>query len=177
FYTSMNPAWIPAAAAEAHRLGLHVHGHIPAGMRTMDAVNAGYDEITHIYFATMQAMPDEVVAKSNTTMRLLGPGKYSKDVDCAWEPMKSLIATLAARKIVVDPTLVVVESVLTAEPGKLGGSYAPYAGPLPAATERGFKSGGLPLPEGTTKADVAARFNHLMDYVVALDKAGRAIVH
>jgi hypothetical protein len=75
FYTSMKPEWIPPAAKLAHELGLHVHGHIPAGMRTLDAINAGYDEITHIYFATMQAMPDEVVAKSNTTMRMLGPGK------------------------------------------------------------------------------------------------------
>jgi hypothetical protein len=41
----------------------------PAGMRTLDAINAGYDEITHIYFAMMQAMPDEVVAKSNGIMR------------------------------------------------------------------------------------------------------------
>jgi hypothetical protein len=41
FYTSMNPAWIPPAAKLAHELGLHVHGHIPAGMRTLDAVNAG----------------------------------------------------------------------------------------------------------------------------------------
>ena len=29
FYTSMNPAWIAPAAAEAHKLGLHVHGHVP----------------------------------------------------------------------------------------------------------------------------------------------------
>ena len=57
FYTSMNPAWIAPGAKLAHQLGLHVHGHIPAGMRTLDAINAGYDEITHIYFATMQAMP------------------------------------------------------------------------------------------------------------------------
>jgi len=176
FYTSMNPAWIPAAAAEAHRLGLHVHGHIPAGMRTMDAINAGYDEITHIYFATMEAMPDEVVAKSNGLMRLLGPGKYFKDVKFDAEPMKSLIATMAAKKIVVDPTLVVVESVLTAEAGKLNGSYAPYAGTLPAATERGFKSGALPLPEGTTKADVTASFHHMLDYVATLYRAGVPIV-
>ena len=74
FYTSMNPAWIPPAAAEANKLGLHVHGHVPAGMRTLDAINAGYDEITHINFVTMQAMPEEVVAKSNGLMRLLGPG-------------------------------------------------------------------------------------------------------
>ncbi|MFD2430773.1 hypothetical protein ACFSUK_27320 [Sphingobium scionense] len=66
FYTSMNPAWIAPAAAEAHRLGLHVHGHVPAGMRPLDAVRAGYDEVTHINFIMMQAMPQAVVDKANT---------------------------------------------------------------------------------------------------------------
>jgi hypothetical protein len=37
FYTSMTPAWVAPAAAEAHKLGLHVHGHVPAGMRPLDA--------------------------------------------------------------------------------------------------------------------------------------------
>jgi imidazolonepropionase-like amidohydrolase len=176
FYTSMNPAWIPPAAKLAHELGLHVHGHIPAGMRTLDAVNAGYDEITHIYFATMQAMPDEVVAKANTTMRLLGPGKYFKDVDFNAEPTKTVIKTLADRHIVVDPTLVVVETVLTSEAGKLGPSYAPFAGTLPPGTERGFKGGPLPLPEGTTRDDVRASVKHMVDYVEAMHKAGVPIV-
>jgi hypothetical protein len=27
FYGSLDPAWVAPAAAEAHRLGLHVHGH------------------------------------------------------------------------------------------------------------------------------------------------------
>ena len=148
FYTSMTPAWIAPAAAEAHRLGLHVHGHIPAGMRTLDAINAGYDEITHIYFATMQAMPDEVVAKSNGLMRLLGPGKYFKDVKFDAEPTKTVIATMAKRHIALDPTLVVVESVYMARPGTLGAAYRAYAGTLPPAAERGFKGGPLPLPEG-----------------------------
>jgi imidazolonepropionase-like amidohydrolase len=176
FYTSMDPAWIPPAAKLAHQLGLHVHGHIPAGMRTLDAVNAGYDEITHIYFATMQAMPDEVVAKSNTTLRMTGPGKYFKDAAFDAEPMKSTIQTLADRHIVVDPTLVVVESVLTSEAGKVGPSYTPYVGTLPPATERGFKAGPIPLPEGTTRDDVKASFRHMVDYVGALHKAGVPIV-
>ena len=176
FYTSMNPAWIKPAADEAHKLGLHVHGHIPAGMRTMDAINAGYDEITHIYFATMEAMPDEVVAKSNGLMRMLGPGKYFKDVDLNAEPMKSLIATMAAKKIAVDPTLVVVESVLTAEAGKVGAPYTAYVGTLPPTTERGFKSGPLPLPEGTTREDVTKSFRHMLDYVATLYRAGVPIV-
>ena len=176
FYTSMNPAWIPPAAKLAHELGLHVHGHIPAGMRTLDAVNAGYDEITHIYFATMQAMPDDVVAKSNTTMRMLGPGKYFKDVDFAAEPTKSVIAELANKHIVVDPTLVVVETVLTQEAGTVAPAYTAFSGTLPAAMERVFKSGGLPLLEGMTRADAKASFNHMADYVGVLHKAGVPIV-
>ncbi len=176
FYTSMNPAWIPPAAKLAHELGLHVHGHIPAGMRTLDAVNSGYDEITHIYFATMQAMPDEVVAKSNTTMRMLGPGKYFKDVDFAAEPTKSVIAILAGKHIVVDPTLVVVESVLTQEAGTVAPEYTAFIGTLPPAMERGFKSGGLPLLEGMTRADAKASFNHMVDYVGTMHKAGVPIV-
>jgi imidazolonepropionase-like amidohydrolase len=176
FYTSMNPAWIPPAAKLAHELGLHVHGHIPAGMRTLDAVNAGYDEITHIYFATMQAMPDEVVAKSNTTLRLLGPGKYFKDVDFNAEPTRTVIRTLAERKIVVDPTLVVVEGVLVAEAGKVAPAYTAYAGTLPVGTERSFKAGPLPYIEGMTREDAVASVKHMVEYVATMRKAGVRIV-
>ena len=176
FYTSMNPAWIPPAAKLAHELGLHVHGHIPAGMRTLDAVNAGYDEITHIYFATMQAMPDEVVAKSNTTLRMTGPGRYFKDVDFNAEPTRTVIKTLADRKIAVDPTLVVVEGVLISEAGKVSPAYTAFVGTLPPATERGFKSGPIPLPEGTTRADAVASVKHMLEYVAVMRKAGVPIV-
>ncbi len=176
FYTSMNPAWIPPAAKLAHQLGLHVHGHIPAGMRTLDAVNAGYDEITHIYFATMQAMPDEVVAKSNTTLRMTGPGKYFKDVDFNAEPTRTVIRTLAGKHIVVDPTLVVVEGVLTSEAGKVAPAYTAFVGTLPPAVERGFKSGPIPLPEGTTRADAIASVKHMVEYVAVMRKAGVPIV-
>jgi len=176
FYTSMDPAWIPPGAKLAHELGLHVHGHIPAGMRTLDAINAGYDEITHIYFATMQAMPQEVVDKSNTTMRMLGPGKYFKDVDLDAEPTKTVIQTMAAKKIVLDPTLVVVEGVLLAEAGKVSPAYIPYIGTLPAATERGFKSGPIPYLPGMTRDDAVKSVHHMGEYVTKLKRAGVPIV-
>jgi len=176
FYTSMNPAWIPPAAKLAHELGLHVHGHIPAGMRTLDAVNAGYDEITHIYFATMQAMPDDIVAKSNTTLRMTGPGKYFKDVDFNAEPTRTVIKTLAEKHITVDPTLVVVEGVLISEAGKVSPAYTAYVGTLPPATERGFKSGPIPLPEGTTREEAKASVKHMLEYVAVMRKAGVPIV-
>ncbi|HUP67345.1 MAG TPA: amidohydrolase family protein [Sphingomicrobium sp.] len=176
FYTSMNPQWIAPGAKLAHQLGLHVHGHIPAGMRTLDAINAGYDEITHIYFATMQAMPDEVVAKANTTMRILGPGKYFKDVDLDAEPMKTVIATMAKKQTVLDPTLVVVEGVLLADAGTPAPAYAPYLGTLPAATERGFKGGHIPYLPGMSRDDAVASVNHMGEYVAKLFRAGVPIV-
>ena len=115
FYTSMTPAWIAPGAAEAHKLGLHVHGHVPAGMRPLDAVRAGYDEVTHINFIMMQAMPQAVVDKANTSARLDGPAKYGKDVDLDSTEMKAFYAELAKRHTIVDPTLTVWEPLMTSD--------------------------------------------------------------
>jgi imidazolonepropionase-like amidohydrolase len=175
-YGTFNPAWVPATIAEAHRLGLHVHGHIPAGMRTMDAINDGYDEITHIYFVMMQALPDSVVKVSNGMARFEGPGRYAKDVDLSAEPMKSLIATMAARHIAVDPTLVVVEALYVPENGDLSPSYAPFSGTLPPALERGFLQGGFAVPKDLTRADYRASFAKMVALTGALHKAGVRIV-
>jgi imidazolonepropionase-like amidohydrolase len=176
FYGTFNPAWLPAAAAEAHRLGLHVHGHVPAGMRTLDAINAGYDEVTHIYFMMMQAMPDSVVAASNGIQRFQGPGRYAKDVDLNGEAIRTLIETMARRKIVADPTLVVAESLFVPENGDLSPAYAPFVGTLPPATERSFRQGGFAVPEGLTRADWRASYRKLAGLVGAMHKAGVPIV-
>ena len=78
----------------------------PAGMRPLDAVRAGYDEVTHINFIMMQAMPQDVVDKANTAARLEGPAKYGKDVDLDSPAMKAFYAELSKRGTIVDPTLV-----------------------------------------------------------------------
>jgi len=175
-YGTFNPAWVPATAAEAHRLGLHVHGHLPAGMRPSQAIADGYDEITHIYFVMMQSMPDAVVAKSNGMARFLGTGRYAKDVNLGAEPMKSLIATMARKQIYVDPTLVVGESLYVPENGDLSPAYAPFVGTLPPTVERGFRQGGFAMPPGVTRADFRASFAKLSELVGVLHKAGVPIV-
>ncbi|MEO7240158.1 MAG: amidohydrolase family protein [Sphingomicrobium sp.] len=176
FYTSMTPAWIAPAAAEAHKLGMHVHGHIPAGMRPLDAVHAGYDEITHINFVMMQAMPQDVVDKANTAARIEGPAKYAKDVDLNAAPMRSFIAELARRKTIVDPTLVAFEASFNSDGGTPAAAYAPYMGILSPILDRSFKAGGHPLVEGYTRDDYRKSFVKLIDLVGALHKAGVPIV-
>ena len=175
-YGSFNPAWVRATAAEAHRLGLHVHGHLPAGMRPSQAIDDGYDEITHIYFVTLQAMPDSVVKNSNGIERFQGTGRYARNIDLNAEPMKSLIAKMASRHISADPTLVVAESLFVPENGDLSAAYAPYVGTLPPAVERGFRQGGFSVPPDLTRADFRASFAKCEAVVAALHRAGVRVV-
>ncbi len=176
FYTSMKPEWIAPAAAEAHRLGLQVSGHIPAGMRPLEAVRAGYDEVTHINFIMMQAMPQEVVDKSNTAARLEGPARYGKDVDLDSPEMQAFYAELARRGTYVDPTLVVWESLMTSDGTALSPSYAPFAKVVPPAVARGWKIAGYPLFGGLTRDDFRKSFAKMAGLVGRLYKAGTPIV-
>ena len=175
-YGTFNPAWLKATIAEAHKLGLHVHGHLPAGIRPMDAIKAGYDEITHINWIIMQAMPDDVVKVSNGIMRFEGPGRYARNVDLDAAPMKTLVATMAAKKIYSDPTMVAFEGLYVPENGDLSPAYAPFVGTLPPATERGFRTGGFAVPKDLTRADYRASWAKLVQLLAKMHKAGVPIV-
>ena len=176
FYTSMNPAWIAPGAAEAHRLGLHVHGHVPAGMRPLDAVRAGYDEVTHINFIMMQAMPQEVVDKANTAARLEGPAKYGKDVDLDSPAMKAFYAELSKRGTIIDPTLTVWEPLMTSDGSAISPEYAPFADVAPPSVVRGWKISGYPLFGGLTRDDFRKSFDKMIGLVTKLHQAGVRIV-
>ncbi|HKB11532.1 MAG TPA: amidohydrolase family protein [Vicinamibacterales bacterium] len=176
FYGTFNGAWLPASIAEAHRLGLHVHGHIPAGMRPLDAINAGYDEVTHINWIIMQAMPESVINASNGIMRFEGPGRYAKDVNLEGQAIKAMIGTMASRHIYSDPTMVAFEGLYVPENGDLSPSYAPFVGTLPPATERGFKNGGFAVPKDLTRADYRASWAKMVDLLGRMHKAGVPIV-
>jgi imidazolonepropionase-like amidohydrolase len=176
FYGTLNPAWLPRSIAEAHKLGLHVHGHIPAGIRPLDAINAGYDEVTHINWVMMQAMPDSVIRESNGILRFEGPGRYARNVNLEGVAMKTMIGTMASKHIYSDPTMVAFESLYVPENGDLSPSYAPFVGTLPPTTERGFRSGGFAVPKDLTRADYRASWAKMVDLLGRMHKAGVPIV-
>ena len=177
FYTSMNPAWIAPAAAEAHRLGLHVHGHVPATMKPSEAVAAGYDELTHLNFVVMESMPRDVIDRANTRQRMEGPARYFKDIDLDGPVMSGFIADLAKRETLVDPTIVIFEGMLTQDGGKPHPAYAPYMGIISPVIERSvFTAGGYPLIEGLTRDDYRKSYAKMVELVGRLHKAGVPIV-
>jgi len=176
FYGTFNPAWLPASIAEAHKLGLHVHGHIPAGIRTMEAINDGYDEVTHINWVMMQAMPDSILPLDNGIARFQGPGRYAKDVDLNGPALSLIVSTMAKRHIYSDPTMVAFESLYVPDNGDLSPSYAPFVGTLPPTVERGFRSGGFEVPKDLTRADYRASWAKMVGLLKKMHEAGVPIV-
>lgn len=169
-YGSLEPAWVKPLADLAHELHLHVHGHIPHGMRPLDAVRAGYDEITHINMVMMQAMPDEVVTKSNTAARVVGTGKYAADVDLHSKAMTEYLDELARRHIAVDPTLVTFENSYVPDAGSLPPMVVPYADTFPSQLVRGFLSVGSAEQPDLSRARMRASFAKLVALVGELAK-------
>ena len=178
FYTSMNPAWIAPGAAEAHKLGLHVSGHVPATMRPLDAVRAGYDELTHLNFVVMQAMPKEIVDKANTAERIEGPGHGSPRTSTGRRrEMRAFIAELKQRGTIVDPTLVIFEA--HADDGR----RARRRRPMRRTWESSRRCSTAPSrraatrsSNGFTRDDYRKSYAKMVELVGALHKAGVPIV-
>ena len=51
-YTFLTPEVVKAIAAEAHRLGMTVTGHVPQAMNAFEGVEAGMDQINHLNYAS-----------------------------------------------------------------------------------------------------------------------------
>src|SRR5437588_1673494 len=124
----------------------------------------------------MQAMPDDVIKIDNGIMRFEGPGRYARNVDLDAEPVKTIVATMAAKKIYSDPTMVAFEGLYVPENGDLSPAYAPFVGTLPPATERGFRQGGFAVPKDLTRADYRASWAKMVALLGKMHAAGVPIV-
>ena len=176
FYGTFDYHWLPAAIAEAHKLGLHVHGHIPRSIRPSVAVAEGYDEITHINWIVMEGVPASVLDTDNGIGRFEGPGRFAKDMDLHGPAMTSLLQTMATKHVYSDPTMVAFEGLYVPDNGDLSPSYAPFVGTLPASVERYFHGGGFAVPAGLTRADYRASWAKMVELLGLMHKAGVPIV-
>jgi len=172
-YSSIRPELVPFLTRYAHDHGLRVSGHIPAGMRAENAVDAGYDEIQHVNMLLLNFMPD--VTDTRTPARFTEPAKRAADLDLKSAEVQAFIAKLKAKGIVVDPTVSVFEEMFTARAGSLSPGYAMIADRLPPQQRRYLLTGGLPVPEGMDEK-YRASFAKMLDLVGELHRAGVTIV-
>jgi len=138
-YSSINPEWVKPLAAKAHSYGMRVCGHIPAFMTASQAIDAGYDEITHLNMLMLNFFGDTVDTRNMTRFRLVG--KKGNTIDVNSEEVKDFIQKMKDKNISVDPTINIFESMFTDMAGKMAKAYSPIAKYLPSEAKRRALSG------------------------------------
>jgi imidazolonepropionase-like amidohydrolase len=144
-YSSVDPKLVPVIAAEAHKLGLRVSGHIPNGMTAADAVRAGYDEIQHVNFLFLNFIPG---VDTRTPDRMIAVAQHAAEIDLNSEPVRAFVSLLKEHHTVSDPTLTSFEDLFLGRPDTLRPSLAPVGDRLPYQMRRMMLGGGIPVPPG-----------------------------
>src|SRR5215475_7037073 len=81
-YSSVKLPQIAAGAAEAHKLGMTVTGHIPQGITTRQAIEAGQDQVNHISYI-MDMMVPNLERNAKRTERMKAYSEVDLDSDGA----------------------------------------------------------------------------------------------
>lgn len=174
-YSSLSPSLVPVIIAEAHRRGMRVGGHVPAGMTMTQAIEAGFDEINHANFWLLGFMGDEIVAKTNTPTRILALGQYGRDIDLQSKEVRDLVSLVRARGTVLDPTLGVFEDTLVAQAGQPFPSIAAFADRMPATVIRSMSAGGM-AKDAAERARYSESLQRLGELFLQMHRAGVTMV-
>ena len=163
-YSSVKPEIVRAVAAEAHRLGMTVTGHVPRGMTAYDAVDAGMDQINHI---------------SNVRPIMLAPppaqavgGASPAKVDLTSPEAARALKFLVEHHTVVDPTVALYELFLHP-------AHRPVESFEPGILKVAPELQSALMHTGVSPADTARAQAQLRDFLAiigALHRAGVTVV-
>ncbi|HET7108663.1 MAG TPA: amidohydrolase family protein [Candidatus Acidoferrum sp.] len=161
-YSSVKPDLVPVIAAEAHKRGLRVSGHVPAGMIAEQFVRDGADEIQHMNFIFLNFMPD--VKETRTPARFTEPGKRGGDLDLNSPQVNDFLAFLKQHHTVIDPTMAIWESTYGDRPGQIARIDAAIFNRLPVQVQRGSRAAGgaLPAPDSATDKAYRAAYANML---------------
>ena len=174
-YNSMNPEFVKPIAAEAHRLGMHVSGHVPAFMSSERAILDGYDEINHINQLMLSLVIDPLKDDTRTPFRFTALGERMANLDLSNESVQRLVRLMKERHITLDPTLATFSPLLMGRPGKTGPADATWLDHMPATVQRTRRTMMLDLkPEQYPLYD--ASWAKLEATLRMLDEAGITLV-
>ena len=89
-YSSVKPELVPVIAAEAHRDGMRVSGHVPAFMTMQQAVEQGYDEVQHANFWFLNFLFD-TVPDTRTPARFTAVAEHAAELDLGSERVRAFV--------------------------------------------------------------------------------------
>ena len=169
-YNSMNPEWVEAIAAEAHRLGLGVSGHIPAFTTADEMILAGYDDIAHIN----QLMLGWLLAPgedTRTPLRLTGMARAA-DLDLGSAKVRRTIELMQDYDVAQDTTAVILERLMLSRAGETPPGAVDYLEHMPIGYQRYRKRTYVPLEDPGKDAAYHKGFATLLGTVGLLHESG-----
>jgi imidazolonepropionase-like amidohydrolase len=169
-YNSFHPEWVEATAAYAHQRGLRVSGHVPAFMRSDEAIRAGYDEIQHInqlMLAFFVGPKDD----TRTLQRFYLIAEHADGLDLSSKPVTDLVELMKQHGTSLDTTLTAFEDNFTQRQGQLSPSYAAVADHVPVSVARGWHENSMNVTEKNA-AKYRASYDKMVEFVGQLYRAG-----
>jgi imidazolonepropionase-like amidohydrolase len=170
-YSSMKAENVAAVAADAHRRGMTVTGHVPEGMNIFQAVDAGMDQINHIQYVVNVMIPesDHLPERPTRDQRMAAITAINIESPEA----KKAVDFLKEHKTVIDPTMALME-MFTASPSHPFTSFEPGAAKVaPELAEQYMTREGPPDPKDALKKAVRDKE---LQVIGALHRAGVPIV-
>lgn len=146
-YNSIQPELVPLLARLAHERGMRVSGHVPAFLRAEDVIRAGYDELQHMNMVFLNFLADEKT-DTRTHQRVTLVAEKAGDLDLSSPRVQKFIRLLLEHGTVLDPTMYVWELLFMSRPGQILPALRELVDRLPVQVQRGYRLGGLPVPEG-----------------------------
>lgn len=173
-YNSFPREILSATTAYAHSKGMRVSGHVPVWMRAEEAVLAGYDEIQHINQLLLNFLVDDKT-DTRTLLRFQLPAEKVGTLDFDSEAVQKFIALLAARKIVIDPTLATFDYIRQRD-GTLSQAFAAVADHVPPDVRRSFYAAQMEIPSEAVRQVYEKSYAAMVEFTGRLYRAGVPLV-
>jgi len=169
-YNSMNPDWVKPIAAEAHRLGLRVTGHVPA-FDTPDRVIAdGYDSIAHLNQLMLGWIlrPGE---DSRTPLRLTAMSRAGS-LDLNSPPVQETVRLMKQRGVALDTTAVILEQLMMSRAGQVPIGQEDFLSHMPIGFQRYRKRSFVTIADKAEAAAYRSGYEKMLETIGMLHRQG-----
>jgi len=173
-YNSMNPAFVKPLAAEAHRLGMGVTGHVPAFTTTDQVIRDGYDNIAHLNQLELGWVlnPGE---DTRSPLRLTAMARTA-DLDLQSAKVRQTIALMKQHRTSMDTSASTLEQLMLSRAGQVSDWHRDFIEHLPIAYQRYVKRTYVPLTKPGDDEAYRKAFSKMLDVMDLLHKNGIALL-
>lgn len=169
-YNSMNPDWVAPIAAEAHRLGMGVTGHVPAFSSADRVIKDGYNDIAHVNQLMLGWILDPK-EDTRTPLRLTGMAR-GKDLDLSSPKVQATVAAMKEKGVALDTTAMILERLMLSRSGQVQAGDAPYLSHVPIGYQRYRKRNFVTINNPQQDADYRAGYAKVLEVLKMLDDNG-----